>query len=74
MAVTGDTELAPTKNDLILEVVQRELQERAQVISSGCMTDLSARVEKVQEVLKSHVLRVLHPKIELRLLLVLTRI
>jgi hypothetical protein len=46
MAVTGDTQLVATKNDLILEIVQRELQEKAKVIASGCMTDLSSRVGK----------------------------
>jgi len=46
MAVTGDTQLVATKNDLILEIVQRELKEKAKVIASNCMQDLSSRVGK----------------------------
>jgi hypothetical protein len=46
MAVMGDTQLAATKNDLILEVVQRELKEKAKVLATDCITDLNYRVGK----------------------------
>lgn len=42
----GDTELGPTKNDLIIEAVQKELGAKSKVLASGKITDYSSRAVK----------------------------
>lgn len=46
MAVTGDTQLVATKNDLIVEFVQKELAAKSKLLASGSITDHSGRVGK----------------------------
>lgn len=46
MAVTGDTQLVDTKNDLIIEFVQKELAAKSKLLGSGSITDYSGRVGK----------------------------